>query len=309
MFNAKYKKGMADAAKAYEAFGEKQEAALNHILEEVHQGKKSIEGDISALNDNLDGLYDHLKSKEKANLYTIHTPFDIEKLGNQERQFLVGALLKLTTDRTPNEKQQNYIRSVQKYLGVKELSAVDNLSAIESIEDIPSQKAILQTILEYLRLQDGDGYDETELQQELLDAFCLSNKVKNEIIRHVEVLYAATGAQGLAEKYGYVPEEEPEDISGETIEEGNRQAISPRSDVSDEITDRIFHQFRELGGGFPFSGAYIEFKDYYLVGADSNPYRDSWWIINKSTGDRELLIDKSNPLFTYLHHYHMIVSY
>ena len=27
MFNAKYKKGMADAAKAYKGFGEKQEAA------------------------------------------------------------------------------------------------------------------------------------------------------------------------------------------------------------------------------------------------------------------------------------------
>ena len=63
MFNAKYKKGMADAAKAYEAFGEKQEAALNHILEEVRQGKKTLEAAIAELNGNLDGLYNHLLSK------------------------------------------------------------------------------------------------------------------------------------------------------------------------------------------------------------------------------------------------------
>ena len=42
MFNKKYKKGMADAAKAYEAFGQKQADAIKHILEEVRQGKRDL---------------------------------------------------------------------------------------------------------------------------------------------------------------------------------------------------------------------------------------------------------------------------
>ena len=58
MFNKKYKKGMADAAKAYEAFGKKQEDALKHILEEVRQGKRDLESVLRELNGNIDGLYD-----------------------------------------------------------------------------------------------------------------------------------------------------------------------------------------------------------------------------------------------------------
>ena len=113
MFNRKYKKGMADAATAYEAFGKKQEEALQHILEEVRQGKKDMETALKELNGNIDDLYNHLKSKEKAQLYTVYTPFDIKNLGEQEKLFLVGALYRLTIDKAPNENQQNYLRAIQ----------------------------------------------------------------------------------------------------------------------------------------------------------------------------------------------------
>lgn len=214
MFNKKYKKGMADAAKAYEAFGKKQEEALKHILEEVRQGKRDLEAVLKELNGNIDGIYDYLQSKEKAKLYTVYTPFDIKELDQHARLFLVGVLFALTTDKLPNENQQNYIRAVKNYLEIKDPPFGTNPMAIENIEDIPTQKAIYQTILEYLRLQDGDSYDETEYQQEFLDAFNLNSRIRKEIQEHVELLYTATGAKGLAEKYGYVPEKE--DQNGET---------------------------------------------------------------------------------------------
>lgn len=207
MFNSKYKKGMADAAKAYEAFGQKQEAALDQILEEVRHGNKSMEEALNEIGGNVDHLYDHLQSKEKAELYTIYTPFDIKELGSQEKLFLVGALLRLTTDKAPNENQQNYLRAIQRYLDIKEPPFGTDPLMIENIEDIPAQKAILQAVMEFLRLQDGDSYDETELQQEFLDAFSVNRKGRQVILKQVELLYNATGAQGLAEKYGYVPEE------------------------------------------------------------------------------------------------------
>lgn len=211
MFNRKYKKGMADAAKAYEAFGKKQEEALQHILEEVRQGKKDMETALKELNGNIDDLYNHLKSKEKAQLYTVYTPFDIKNLGEQEKLFLVGALYRLTMDKAPNENQQNYLRAIQKYLEIKDPPFGTDPMAIENIEDIPTQKAILQAVLEFLSLQDGDSYDETELQQNFLDAFSVNTRGRQEIMDHIELLYTATGAKGLAEKYGYVPEEEPGD--------------------------------------------------------------------------------------------------
>ena len=212
MFNKKYKKGMADAAKAYEAFGKKQEDALKHILEEVRQGKRDLESVLRELNGNIDGLYDYIDSKEKAHLYSVYTPFDIINLNKNDRLFLVGVLCRLTVDKAPNENQQNYIRAVQKYLDVKEPPFGIDPMYIETIEDIPTQKAILQTVLEYLRLQDGDSYDETELQQKFLDAFSVNAKGRKEIMEHIELLYTATGAKGLAEKYGYVPNEAEENV-------------------------------------------------------------------------------------------------
>ena len=217
MFNKKYKKGMADAAKAYGAFDKKQEDALKHILEEVRQGKRDLESVLRELNGNIDGLYNYIDSKEKAHLYSLYTPFDIIELDKNNRLFLVGVLYRLTADKAPNENQQNYIRAVQRYLEIKEPPFGIDPMYIETIEDIPTQKAILQTVLEYLYLQDGDSYDETEYQQEFLDAFSVNTKGRKEIMDHIDLLYTATGAKGLAEKYGYVSE----DQLGEIRESGN----------------------------------------------------------------------------------------
>lgn len=236
MFNKKHKKGIADAAKAYEVFGQKQADALEHILEEVRQGKRDMDAVLKELNGNIDSLYDHLQSKEKAKLYTVYTPFDIKNLDQQARLFLAGALLRLTADRTPNEYQQNYFRAVQKYLEIKEPPFGTEPLAVEEIEDIPSQKAILQTVLEYLRLQDGDSYDETELQQEFLDAFSVNAKARKEIVEHVELLYTATGAAGLAEKYGYVPEEDPAELEASTnIEHSSSNATYSKAGIQSVI--------------------------------------------------------------------------
>lgn len=234
MFNRKYKKGMADAAKAYEAFGKKQEEALRYILEEVRQGKRDMQSALKEIDGHIDNIYDYLKSKEKAALYTVYTPFDLKELGEKERLFLVGALFRLTMDKVPNEDQQNYLRAVQKYLEIKEPPFGTDPMAIENIEDLPTQKAILQAVLEFLRLQDGDSYDETELQQEFLDAFSVNNKGRQEIMEHIELLYTATGAKGLAEKYGYVPEEEEPEA---TTEPDDPSSTSPLLYVDPEFVE------------------------------------------------------------------------
>lgn len=61
-----YKKGISDAMQAYEAFGEKQQAALEHMREEVKQGNKRLEDALSEavaqFGASINGLYDHLNS-------------------------------------------------------------------------------------------------------------------------------------------------------------------------------------------------------------------------------------------------------
>ena len=206
MFNRKYKKGMADAAKVYEAFGQKQEAAIHHVLEEVRSGQKTMDQGMKDLGDEVYGLYEYLSRQEKANLYGLNTPLDIKELGEEEKRFLVAALYQLAADKAPNEEQQNYLRAVQKYLDIRNPQlGGDILERVESIEDLQAQKAILQTVLEYLCLQGGDSYDETELQQDFLDSFSVNKRQYQEICSHVELLYRATGAVGLSEKYGFIP--------------------------------------------------------------------------------------------------------
>ena len=275
MFNKKYKKGMADAAKAYEAFGQKQADAIKHILEEVRQGKRDLESVLREFNGNIDGLYDYIDSKEKAHLYSVYTPFDIIELDKNDRLFLVGVLYRLTADKTPNENQQNYIRAVQKYLEIKEPPFGIDPMYIETIEDIPTQKAILQTVLEYLYLQDGDSYDETEYQQEFLDAFSVNAKSRKEIMDHINLLYTATGAKGLAEKYGYVPEESDEEIGGENTDCGrniheDRNLVA----VKEEFADALI---KEEG---PKIRACIETLNYAFI------LPASLKSLDKRTGDR-----------------------
>ena len=55
MFGRKkmYKKGLADAMQAYEAFGKKQEDALAYMREEVRSGNKELKEALAGLGDEL----------------------------------------------------------------------------------------------------------------------------------------------------------------------------------------------------------------------------------------------------------------
>ncbi len=241
MFNRKYKKGMADAARAYEAFGEKQEAAIQHVLEEIRSGQKTMDQGLKDLGGEIDGLYEYLSGQEKANLYGLNTPLDIKELGEEEKRFLVAALYQLAADKAPNEEQQNYLRAVQKYLDIRNPQlGGDILERVESIEDLQAQKAILQTVLEYLCLQGGDSYDETELQQDFLDSFSVNKRQYQEICDHVELLYRATGAVGLSEKYGFVPEDQDTDTD---IDDATTDY---EDDMFDDLANLTAGQIHEL---------------------------------------------------------------
>lgn len=290
MFNRKYKKGMADAAKAYEAFGKKQEDAINHVLMEVRQGKREMEKVLQEFNGNIDGLYDYLQSKEKASLYTIYTPFDIKELEEAERLFLVGALYRLAMDKVPTENQQNYLRAVQKYLDVKDVPFGVDLMAIENVEDLSVQKAMLQTVMEFLYLQDEESYDATELQQDFLDTFSVNMKGRKEIVDRIELLYTATGAQGLAEKYGYVPE--CEDFCGEELLEEPEAEM--KAEISGDIADIIF---RDMESKVFTNKEYLETQDYYVYytyGVWNSKQEEGIYALNKRDGSRKLVLGKKD---------------
>lgn len=215
----KYRQGMVDGAKPFEEKFRKQEEAIREVGNRIDKGLNDI-------GENIDALYDHLTSKEKAELYNLNTPLKIEDLDEEEAQFLVAALFELSSEiEKPSEYQQKYLRAVLKTLGITQPQVSINLEAIDAISDINAQKAILQTVLEYLHLGDG-SWNLTKTQEEFIESFNLSSKNLRDTVNRIEAICSAVGHQGLAEKYGYVavdtedmPEESQDEISEESLVE------------------------------------------------------------------------------------------
>ena len=65
-----YKQGISDAMAAYEAFGEKQEAAIRHVGAEIER----TAGKVDQLGGKIGEITDYITDKEKAALYKLNLP-------------------------------------------------------------------------------------------------------------------------------------------------------------------------------------------------------------------------------------------
>lgn len=307
MFGRKkmYKKGLADAMQAYEAFGEKQKAALEHMRKEVQDGNKRLEDAIhdavEALGGNIQGLYDHLNSKEKAALYQLNTPTDIKNLQEEEQRYLLAVLYQLADDEGEEvtSYQQAFIRSIRRYLGITNPQAWADLTAIENVDSIDSQKAILQVVLEFFYLRDNEEISDD--QEEFLSYFSVNRKQAEAIEVRVGRFFNAMGAQGIAEKYGYVPEEEPKEVceTGDIMVETVGDAVVGNlldADIEEAIADKIFRNVREKGCS---NEGFVETENFILYNRRGNLFKmldnDSSGIfaVNKTTGESKCVLPYS----------------
>lgn len=198
-----YKKGMADAMAAYEAFGEKQEEAIRHVGAEIER----TAGKVDRLGGKIGEIADYITDQEKAALYKLNTPVDIADLDDAEKRILLAVLYQLSADENEvTEEQQNYVRAVQQYLKIYNPQTEIDLSAVENIEDISAQKAVLQSALEFFRL--GTHPEElSEGQEDFLDCFQVNRRIRREIDGFISAIVEAVGIKGLSEKYGFVAEQ------------------------------------------------------------------------------------------------------
>lgn len=227
-----YKKGLADAMSAYEAFGKKQEDALAEIRKEVREGKSQLEDALSGLGDELNGIYDYLDAKEKAALYHLNTPYDIKDMEESEQRLLVALLYQLAENEGErlNNYQRTYIHGIQRYLEITNPQiGLDDLSVVGEIDSGNTQKAILQTVLEFFYLQDGDEISED--QEDFLENFSVNKKQATAIENTVSRLYNAVGAKGLAEKYG----------NDEVIQQAKEQTLAAFDDFEHLMDSEYFH--------------------------------------------------------------------
>ena len=176
-----YRQGMSDAMAAYEAFGEKQEAAIQHVGAEIEKAA----GKVDKLGGKIGEIADYITDKEKAALYKLNTPVDIADLEDAEKRILLAVLYQLSADEDEvTEEQQNYVRAVQQYLKIYNPQTEIDLSAVENIEDISAQKAVLQSALEFFRLGTHPE-DLTGEQEDFLD--CATRSRTNTILQGVKL--------------------------------------------------------------------------------------------------------------------------
>ncbi len=269
-----YKKGMSDAVEAYEGFGKKQEAAIEHVAGEVAKAA----GKMDKLGDKIGEIKDYITDQEKAALYKLNTPVDIAALGNNEKRILLAVLYQLSADEEElTEEQQGYVRAVQQYLKIYNPQTEIDMGAVENIKDIAAQKAVLQTVLEFFYLGAHPGtYSEDQL--EFLDCFQVNRKTRREISDHIKAIVETVGVQGLAEKYGFVPQD---DYMG-------NPTYSDNGPVSLVAADQCAQM---QGNLFAITDDYICFHRNY----SENP---GFYCINKQTGEEVYVkFEKSEDCF------------
>lgn len=261
-----YKQGIADAMGAYEAFGEKQETAIRHVGAEIEK----TAGKVDKLGGKIGEIADYITDKEKAELYKLNTPVDIADLDNAEKRILLAVLYQLSADEDEvTEEQQNYLRAVQQYLKIYNPQTEIDLDAVENIEDISAQKAVLQAVLEFFRL--GTHPKElTKGQEDFLDCFQVNRRTRREIDGFISAIVEAVGIKGLAEKYGFVDEQPrsefakyqdngriPEMVADVCIAQFKEKE---EDDYSDDDEEYGVSRIRDFENGQTF----LETKDYIV---------------------------------------------
>lgn len=164
-----FNKGMEAGAKPFKEKFKKQEEAFKNSTSEIN---RKIDG----INDVTDEIIKDLNSIEKKRLYDLNTIVDISELGNDEKELLIAVLYTLAdmTDYV-TAYQQLFLRSVKKYLKAKTVQTLTSLSVIENVENINDQKAILQTVMEFLFLENANN-DYLDEYEDIFDYFSVNKK-------------------------------------------------------------------------------------------------------------------------------------
>lgn len=192
-----FMRGVETASKANEAFMRKQAAATEALGKRIVQ-KIDAQGEI------IDVVLDELSAQEKKRIYDLNTVVDISDLDETEKEYLcsiVYAVAKLDADLT--DEQKAYLRTLKSYLKIVNIQANISLASIENIENIKTQKAIIQTIMEYLFLK-YENHDYMDDYEELFDCFSVNRRGIREIQNEIDEMYELIGVEGIAEHYGSV---------------------------------------------------------------------------------------------------------
>ncbi len=244
--------GKKDFIRGMEAGAKPFEQKFRELSESTEKVGEKISRKLDGLGDIMDTVIDDLSDMQKKELYQLNTPHDLkEDLDEDEKEILAALLLRLSEFTENNEYQRKFMRSVNAYIEVKTPQAGLDISCIENIENVSSQKILMQTAMEYLYLASGDFSFLDDLEEEVFEHFCVNRKGIREIEGYIEAVSNAVGKEGIAEKYGFVPEEKAaeEKIDVETFRLYKEATpYDLLEDLSEQETDGLCAVFSVLAG-------------------------------------------------------------
>ena len=208
-----FNKGMEAGARPFED-------KFRRMGKEFQEFAGKVEEDVSRIRETNEAILDEMDVMQKKQFYRDNTAVDIAILEKGDRETLLALLHTLAeTEETVNDHQQRFIRSVKRSLEKDNDRRPENWavlkdedwSVIETLDGIEETKAIAQAVMEFLFLgyRSHDAYFEE--YEDMFDCFCLNRKGFGEIMAHIDNIFRATGLEGIAENYGYVPEETEEE--------------------------------------------------------------------------------------------------
>jgi hypothetical protein len=263
MSSKDFKKGMEAGAKPFEDKFKQHSEALTRVSNKVETGIESVRGVMNALTDDMTAL-------EKKRLYDLNTQFDIKTLQDEEQELLLAVLFTLAQE-DANENQQAFVRSVKKYLDIKNPQTDIDPAGIENIENLTAQKALFQAFAEFCFLeQEDDNF--LEERETLFDLFSIKKKDREAILGNIHAIHSATGAQGLCEKYGYVPDagngllEAPEPVTLTKLVIKMPLEIADGEEKRFEAQDIKLNADIELSGSLVFDHCIITYNGDDIAG-------------------------------------------
>lgn len=229
-----FEKGMEAGAKPFEEIFQKQSEEVKNLGEKISRGVDSL-GEVQ------DIIIDDMSDIQKKQLYDLNTPYDMQEDLDEDEKEILGALLLRLSDYTENnEYQKKFVRSVNSYIGIKNPQMEFDISCLGNIESISAQRIMLQTVMEYLYLaEDNFSFMET-LSEEVFDYFSVNKKEIQKIKGYIETITHAVGKEGIAEKYGFVPEEVNEETQKNISEDVELEyPFYDGEDISEACADQV----------------------------------------------------------------------
>lgn len=207
----KYKEGMKAGAAPFEKILEDQSKQTKESMDAINANVDSIHSVVDVV---LDGLI----AQEKKRVYNLDTDYDILTLDQDEREFAIALLYTLSQlmDET-TEKQRQYLLNIQRYLNIRTPQIQIEVSSIENIENLKTQKMLYRIVTEYLFLAQ-ENFEYAENFKYIFDYFSINRQSKNSIRGNIENIYKAVGADGLIEFYGYLSEDTTTDSVQSIVE-------------------------------------------------------------------------------------------